>query len=96
MLMPLFPIRWHDKPVQFIVAPNGEMGMVGEHSLIDGGPATRMCDEILEAVYSSLFDHGPEISNTSGNTAIVATPLDFACTPRYWKRSPRQRVPQIL
>lgn len=54
--------RWMDKPVQFILAPNGEMGILGEHSVMDGTPTTRMCDEVLDAVYTPSFDHGPTSS----------------------------------
>ncbi|KAG8831959.1 Carnitine O-acetyltransferase mitochondrial [Serendipita sp. 399] len=65
--------RWMDKPVQFVLAPNGEMGILGEHSVMDGTPTTRMCDEVLDAVYSPSFDHGP--SDTSA--AITSIPLEF-------------------
>ncbi|KIM26119.1 hypothetical protein M408DRAFT_73203 [Serendipita vermifera MAFF 305830] len=59
--------RWMDKPVQFILSPNGEMGILGEHSVMDGTPTTRMCDEVLDVVYSPSFDHGPSVS--------VSTPI---------------------
>ncbi|KAG8766134.1 Carnitine O-acetyltransferase mitochondrial, partial [Serendipita sp. 397] len=65
--------RWMDKPVQFILAPNGEMGIVGEHSVMDGTPTTRMCDEVLDAVYSPSFDHGP----SGANSPIKPIPLEF-------------------
>lgn len=65
-----------DKPVQFIVSPNGEMGIVGEHSVMDGTPTTRMCDEVLDAVYSPKFDHGP-----ADTTSPNPIPLDFDVTP---------------
>jgi len=64
-----------DKPVQFILAPNGEMGIIGEHSVMDGTPTTRMCDEVLDAVYSPNFDHGPSISGS-----IKPIVLDFDTT----------------
>jgi carnitine O-acetyltransferase len=64
-----------DKPVQFVLAPNGEMGIIGEHSAMDGTPTTRMCDEVLDAVYSPNFDHGP---HNSGSIKPVA--LDFDTT----------------
>ncbi|PVG04926.1 carnitine acetyl transferase [Serendipita vermifera] len=73
--------RWMDKPVQFVLAPNGEMGIVGEHSVMDGTPTTRMCDEVLDAVYSPSFDHGP-----ASPVDVKPTPLDFDVTPELEQR----------
>jgi carnitine O-acetyltransferase len=68
------PYRWMDKPVQFVLSPNGEMGIIGEHSVMDGTPTTRMCDEVLDAVYSPSFDHGPSSVSRHGSNP---EPLDF-------------------
>jgi len=48
--------------------------MVGEHSIMDGTPTTRMCDEVLDAAYSPSFDHGPSSLSGSGSNP---EPLDF-------------------
>jgi carnitine O-acetyltransferase len=74
--------RWMDKPVQFILAPNGEMGIVGEHSVMDGTPTTRMCDEVLDAVYSPSFDHGATASSVDSKPI----PLNFDVTPELEQR----------
>ncbi len=40
--------RWYDKPLQFIVFANGQAGLNGEHSPVDGEPVSRIMDWILE------------------------------------------------
>lgn len=40
--------RWYDKTIQVIVWENGHAGMLGEHSTIDGYPATMVSDMVLE------------------------------------------------
>eukprot|EP01122_Echinamoeba_exundans_P012613 TRINITY_DN531_c0_g1_i2.p1 TRINITY_DN531_c0_g1~~TRINITY_DN531_c0_g1_i2.p1 ORF type:complete len:672 (-),score=160.91 TRINITY_DN531_c0_g1_i2:64-1950(-) len=40
--------RWFDKTIQVIVWSNGHAGMLGEHSTIDGYPATMVSDMVLE------------------------------------------------
>lgn len=42
--------RFFDKTLQFIVAPNGRAGFLGEHALSDGSPTARMCDVILTRI----------------------------------------------
>lgn len=42
---------------------------------MDGTPTTRMCDEVLDAVYSPNFDHGPTASGS-----LRPIPLDFDVT----------------
>lgn len=69
--------RWNDKPVQFIVFDNGMAGIVGEHSVMDGTPTTRMCDEVLDALLDKSFNHGPLAS--SDLTPPQA--LDWKLTP---------------
>lgn len=73
--------RWMDKAVQFIVAPNGEMGILGEHSTMDGTPTTRMCDQVLDAIYSPTFDHG-----VASASSIIPEALDFDISPELEKR----------
>lgn len=70
--------RWNDKPVQFIVFDNATAGIVGEHSVMDGTPTTRMCDEVLDALLDKSFDHGPPVSSN------MAPPeaLDWKVTPK--------------
>ncbi|KAF7770507.1 hypothetical protein Agabi119p4_6481 [Agaricus bisporus var. burnettii] len=69
--------RWSDKPVNFVVFDNSEAGLVGEHSVMDGTPTVRLCDEVLDLTYDPKFDHGPPASLDSP----VPQPLDFEITP---------------
>jgi len=69
--------RWNDKPVQFIVFDNAEAGILGEHSVMDGTPTTRMCDEVLDALLDESFDHGPPPSTSSAPPQAV----DWKVTP---------------
>ncbi|KAF8202380.1 carnitine acetyl transferase [Pholiota molesta] len=69
--------RWVDKPVQFIVFDNAYAGLMGEHSVMDGTPTARMCDEVLDMLYDPAFDHGKPV----GNDLASPTPLDWEVTP---------------
>lgn len=55
--------RWVDKPAQFIVFDNAYAGFMGEHSVMDGTPTVRLCDDVLEMLHDTNFDHGiPAVS----------------------------------
>ncbi|KAF8889312.1 acyltransferase ChoActase/COT/CPT [Infundibulicybe gibba] len=69
--------RWVDKPVQFIVFDNNHAGLMGEHSVMDGTPTVRLCDEVLEMLHDPAFDHGSALSSTP-----TPTPLDWEITPQ--------------
>ncbi|CAE6454747.1 unnamed protein product [Rhizoctonia solani] len=69
--------RWVDKPCQFIVYDNGEAGFMGEHSVMDGTPTVRLCDEVITDLQSQSFPHtGVPISSP----LPAPTPLDFTIT----------------
>lgn len=46
--------RFYDKTLQFIVLPDGNAGFLGEHSLADGAPTLRMCNDVLPAARHAL------------------------------------------
>ncbi|CAE6431865.1 unnamed protein product [Rhizoctonia solani] len=70
--------RWVDKPCQFIVYDNGEAGFMGEHSVMDGTPTVRFCDEVLTDLHSQSFPH----TGASVSAPLPApAPLDFTLTP---------------
>ncbi|KAG6812724.1 hypothetical protein H0H92_000941 [Tricholoma furcatifolium] len=69
--------RWVDKPVQFIVYDNAVAGLMGEHSVMDGTPTVRLCDDILDMLADPGFDHG---STTSPSTSLPK-PFDWEITP---------------
>ncbi|TFK51836.1 acyltransferase ChoActase/COT/CPT [Heliocybe sulcata] len=68
--------RWVDKPCQFVVFDNAKAGFMGEHSVMDGTPTARMCDEVLDALWDPKFDHG-----APSGSAPSPTPLDWAVSP---------------
>ncbi|CAE6398369.1 unnamed protein product [Rhizoctonia solani] len=70
--------RWVDKPCQFIVYDNGEAGFMGEHSVMDGTPTVRLCDEVITDLHSQSFPHAG--ASVSGSLP-PPTPLDFTLTP---------------
>lgn len=65
--------RWSDKPCNFVVFDNVEAGFVGEHSVMDGTPTVRLCDNLLDLVYDPNFDHGASASSSTP----LPQPLDF-------------------
>ena len=69
--------RWVDKPVQFIVFDNLAAGIMGEHSVMDGTPTARMCDEVLDMLYDPAFDHGVPAASISASPVS----LDFEVSP---------------
>jgi carnitine O-acetyltransferase len=69
--------RWVDKPVQFIVFDNAEAGIMGEHSVMDGTPTARMCDDVLDMLQDPAFDKG----QPSSTTLAAAIPLDWKISP---------------
>ncbi|KAH7101487.1 acyltransferase ChoActase/COT/CPT [Auriculariales sp. MPI-PUGE-AT-0066] len=50
--------RWVDKPVQFVVYDNMKAGIMGEHSVMDGTPTVRLCDDVLNMIAAPDFDTG--------------------------------------
>jgi carnitine O-acetyltransferase len=69
--------RWVDKPTQFIVFDNAQAGIMGEHSVMDGTPTARLCDEILDYLQNPAFDHGLP----SPASPPPPTPMDWHVSP---------------
>lgn len=69
--------RFVDKPLQFVVFDNSVAGLMGEHSVMDGTPTVRLCDELLGflADPKSDFQLSP-----SASTIANPEPLDFDLT----------------
>ncbi|KAL0572768.1 hypothetical protein V5O48_009201 [Marasmius crinis-equi] len=63
--------RWVDKPCQFIVFDNGRAGLMGEHSVMDGTPTVRLCDEVCDWVAAKGLE--PE----GGARRFEPEPLDW-------------------
>ncbi len=70
--------RWVDKPVQFIVFDNGEAGIMGEHSVMDGTPTVALCDAVLDMIASPEFSSGEIKANAE---ATLPQPLDWIVLP---------------
>ncbi|KAJ8094509.1 hypothetical protein PM082_010943 [Marasmius tenuissimus] len=68
--------RWVDKPCQFIVFDNGRAGLMGEHSVMDGTPTVRLCDEVCDWVVAK----GLKAEQTSSGTS-KPEPLDWEINP---------------
>jgi carnitine O-acetyltransferase len=50
---------------------------MGEHSVMDGTPTVRLCDELLDMLADPSFDHGSEASSNP----LYPAPLDWEMTP---------------
>lgn len=48
--------RWFDKPLQFIINDNGTAGFMGEHSMMDGSPTSRMNDHLNNLIVNNKID----------------------------------------
>ncbi|CAK5279447.1 unnamed protein product [Mycena citricolor] len=73
--------RWVDKPVQYIVFENGNSGLMGEHSVMDGTPTARMADEVLDMIALQSFDTGRnEYAQAPRNDSLPIS-LDFEVSP---------------
>lgn len=70
--------RWVDKPAQFVVFDNAYAGFMGEHSVMDGTPTVRLCDDVLEMLNDPSFDHGVPASSS----VSTPTPLDWEISPK--------------
>lgn len=51
---------------------------MGEHSVMDGTPTTRMCDDVLNMLYDPSFDHGLP----SSEPLTIPVPLDWIISPK--------------
>ncbi|KOC13145.1 carnitine acetyl transferase [Aspergillus flavus AF70] len=48
--------RWYDKPLQFIINDNGTAGFMGEHSMMDGSPTSRLNDHLNNLIFNNKID----------------------------------------
>ena len=68
--------RWFDKSFQFIMTPTGNLGLNGEHSMMDGMPAVRLQDFILkqEALQESENNNSAKETSQPVVKPIFASP----------------------
>ncbi|KAI8807973.1 acyltransferase ChoActase/COT/CPT [Cladochytrium replicatum] len=69
--------RFFDKPLQFIVFENGKAGFLGEHSMMDGTPTSRLCDWVLDNLSRDKINHG---STTVSPSLPAPRQLEFEVT----------------
>lgn len=48
--------RWFDKPLQFIINDNGTAGFMGEHSMMDGSPTSRLNHDLNNLIFNNKID----------------------------------------
>lgn len=48
--------RWFDKPLQFIINDNGTAGFMGEHSMMDGSPTSRLNHDLNNLIFNNKVD----------------------------------------
>ncbi|KAH7914605.1 acyltransferase ChoActase/COT/CPT [Hygrophoropsis aurantiaca] len=70
--------RWVDKPVQFVVYDNAQAGIMGEHSIMDGTPTARLCDDVLEYLHNPSSDLG---SAPATFNLPAPKPMDWVVSP---------------
>ncbi|KAH8116536.1 carnitine acetyl transferase [Phellopilus nigrolimitatus] len=75
--------RWVDKPVELIVCDGADAkaGIMGEHSVMDGTPTARMCDDVLDMLASPSFNHG------TPSPSPLASPVALD-----WRISPTTKI----
>eukprot|EP00816_Leptocylindrus_hargravesii_P006550 CAMPEP_0196805826 /NCGR_PEP_ID=MMETSP1362-20130617/5650_1 /TAXON_ID=163516 /ORGANISM="Leptocylindrus danicus, Strain CCMP1856" /LENGTH=689 /DNA_ID=CAMNT_0042178975 /DNA_START=200 /DNA_END=2269 /DNA_ORIENTATION=+ len=61
--------RWFDKSVQIFVTNNGKLGLMGEHSMMDGMPMIRLADRVANMTYAKAQER------TAGGSVAV-TPVE--------------------
>jgi carnitine O-acetyltransferase len=64
-----------------VVFDNAYAGFMGEHSVMDGTPTVRLCDEVLNMLHDKAFDHG----TPSAIPAPTPQPLDWEVSPTITK-----------
>lgn len=62
--------RFFDKALQFIVFDNGKAGFMGEHSMMDATPTSRLCEFILESIDKRTINFDASDSLPDGPTPL--------------------------
>ena len=76
--------RWHDKGVQFVVAANGNSGVIFEHSYIDGTLPLPLHSRIADAIN----EYRPDIHKSNGHVVKVPRELRLATDAKADERIP--------
>ncbi|KAL4968150.1 uncharacterized protein BDV14DRAFT_197378 [Aspergillus stella-maris] len=68
--------RWHDKPIEFIIAANGASGILGDHTALDAGTVHELNTEIVRHIqqyqpkHNVIHTNGTIASNPAATKAI--------------------------
>ncbi|KAJ9463898.1 Carnitine O-acetyltransferase [Diplonema papillatum] len=73
--------RWCDKPMQFIVAANGEAGFLGEHGIMDGTPTNACADWVLSQLAKGNIKSAPQQTMSP----VPPTEITFTIVPKIEK-----------
>jgi len=57
--------RFFDKPCQWVIFENGESGIIGEHSTMDGSPTARMNNDMTLALMHGNLPQDPTLPSAS-------------------------------
>ncbi|TPX37571.1 hypothetical protein SmJEL517_g00675 [Synchytrium microbalum] len=73
--------RWFDIPIQWVVFDSGRLGLLMEHSMLDGMPTSTMTEYICERMVKNDLDHG--VSREPHQASKLPPPkhLEFDITP---------------
>jgi len=77
--------RWFDKSIQIVCCKNGKVGLVGEHSMMDGMPMISLADRITKTTYASIIaaeghSNQDSIINAGGGVHDI-----FSDSEKHWK-----------
>lgn len=73
--------RWFDKSIQFIVSANGKAGLIGEHSMMDGMPVSRVAERIASVSYKDCWESMNEESSSKSLSSQVEPFASFIFAP---------------
>jgi carnitine O-acetyltransferase len=73
--------RFYDKPLQFIIAENGQAGFLGEHGMMDGTPTANFTDWLLTGLHEGKIDHSArKLGPGTDSLNSVAPPTEVRFT----------------
>jgi carnitine O-acetyltransferase len=76
--------RWFDKSIQIVCCKNGKVGLVGEHSMIDGMPMVGLADRITKTTYASIIAAGGDDKKDQLRSASGGVHDIFADCEKLW------------
>ncbi|KAL4751731.1 hypothetical protein BDW72DRAFT_202796 [Aspergillus terricola var. indicus] len=71
--------RWHDKPIEFIIAANGASGVLGDHTGLDAGTVHGLNTEIVDAI--RRHQDRRTLSNGPTTREVTVQPARYSAIP---------------